>query len=60
MANPNQGNPQVSVRLDPDVYDRIEREAKNRDRSRAYVAREYMLDGMEKEGDGEEPEAVPA
>jgi len=59
MANPNQGNPQVSVRLDPDVYDRIEREAEARDRSRAYVAREYMLNGME-EGDGEQPEAVPA
>lgn len=57
MANPNQGNPQVSVRLDPEVYERIEREAQERDRSRAYVAREYMLDGMK---DGEEPEAVPA
>lgn len=59
MANPNQGNPQVSVRLDPEVYDRIEREAKDRDRSRAYVAREYMLSGMD-ERDGEEPETVPA
>jgi len=57
MANPNQGNPQVSVRLDPEVYERIEREAKDRDRSRAYIAREYMLDGMK--GDSEEPEAVP-
>lgn len=51
--------PQVTVRLDEEIYDRIEREAEERDRSRAYIAREYMHDGMNQaEGDG--AEAVPA
>lgn len=50
MANPN---PQIGVRMEPDIFERIEREAEDRDRSRAYVAREYMLKGMEEEEKGE-------
>lgn len=58
MGNPN---PMVGARVDPDIRDWIEQEAERRDRKKAYIVRELLEEGIERrEGDGEEPEAVPA
>lgn len=42
------GNPSVTVRFPVPEYERIEREAEERDRSLAYIVREYTRKGMER------------
>ena len=62
MANTNPGNPQVSVRLDPEVYEHIKEKAQSQTRSKASVARQYILKGMtdkKREGKGQ-GKTVPA
>jgi hypothetical protein len=51
--------PQVSVRLDKEVFEWIAKKAERQRRSKASVAREYMLNGME-QAEEENPEAVSA
>lgn len=52
--------PQVSIRLDEEVFDWIAKKAKRQRRSKASVAREYLLDGMEQKDEEGRPDSVPA